>query len=298
MQSVHDPKRLVLGTAQLGMNYGIANTTGMPDQDAANAIVGAALDGGIREFDTAQGYGRSEEVLGRALAAHPLREQARIISKFSPGLEDCSVASIRSSVQSSLKTLGVDRLYGLLLHREEHLDFVKARGLEKALTVVMQEGLVEHVGVSVYSPAKALEALDVEILDLVQLPSNVFDSRFLQSGVFDRARALDKTVYIRSVFLQGLLLMEEVPEQMKFAAKYLAGFQQIAKDLGMTSEELALWYAQEAFPKAKVLCGADTPSQVRANIRCWQSRGLEIDPPSIRKGIGNVPERILNPSLW
>jgi len=61
------PSHLVLNTAQLGLIYGIANQTGQPDRVITTAIIREACDQGIREFDTAQGYGTIEEVLGKAL---------------------------------------------------------------------------------------------------------------------------------------------------------------------------------------------------------------------------------------
>ena len=59
----NQPNRLVLGTAQLGMDYCIANTTGQPVYDTAKTIVQEAWESGICEFDTAQAYGQSEQVL-------------------------------------------------------------------------------------------------------------------------------------------------------------------------------------------------------------------------------------------
>jgi aryl-alcohol dehydrogenase-like predicted oxidoreductase len=297
MNCQHSVKKIVLGTAQLGMNYGIANTTGMPDQKAANAIVDAALCGGIREFDTAQGYGKSEEVLGKALAKHPMKNKAKIISKLSPTLTDCSAISIRSSIQKSLDKLGVDRLYALLLHREEHLDFL-SQGLADSLSAMVQEGLVEHLGVSVYSPQKALEALDIEDIEFIQLPTNILDNRFVEAGIFEKAQNQGKTIYIRSVFLQGLLLMENVPEKMGFAAQTHAAFRALAREFEISPEEFALMYVQKAFPASKILCGADTPEQVTQNIQSWMKIREPVDIGYIRNKIGNVPERILNPSLW
>ena len=64
--------RLVLGTAQLGTNYGIANRMGKPDFDTAEAIIKTTWDAGIREFDTAQGYGDSEQVLGEVFQKYPV----------------------------------------------------------------------------------------------------------------------------------------------------------------------------------------------------------------------------------
>ena len=83
LPSALSPK-LILGTAQLGQNYGVANTTGRPDQQSANDIVRCALDGGISLFDTAQGYGESEAVLGHALGCHDFERSAKVITKLPP----------------------------------------------------------------------------------------------------------------------------------------------------------------------------------------------------------------------
>ncbi|NIO19558.1 MAG: hypothetical protein GTN76_02110 [Candidatus Aenigmarchaeota archaeon] len=60
------PFNLVLGKTQLVL-YGIASQTILPDQVIATTIIREAWNQGIREFDTAQRYGTSEEVLGKAL---------------------------------------------------------------------------------------------------------------------------------------------------------------------------------------------------------------------------------------
>ena len=56
--------RFVLGTAQLGMKYGICNSHGQPDEQECLSIVETAWNSGIRFFDTAQAYQESEKVLG------------------------------------------------------------------------------------------------------------------------------------------------------------------------------------------------------------------------------------------
>ena len=110
MKEVAD--RLALGTAQLGMPYGIANRTGKPDLAAARSIVDTAWDAGIRYFDTAQAYGDSESVLGQALE----NRDAAIITKLPPKLENVS-----QHLRESLRRLGRATIWGVLLHREEHL---------------------------------------------------------------------------------------------------------------------------------------------------------------------------------
>ncbi|MFD0516840.1 aldo/keto reductase [Paractinoplanes durhamensis] len=90
---------LILGTAQLGMAYGIANRTGAPDDDAAAGILAAARDLGITHLDTARAYGDSENRIG--VAAPP---ELAIITKVAPGAD--TAAAVRASVDASRAALG------------------------------------------------------------------------------------------------------------------------------------------------------------------------------------------------
>ena len=114
--------RLVLGTAQLGMPYGIANKTGLPDQNIIEKIVETAWAGGIREFDTAPVYGDSEENIGRVFKRLGIENKAKVISKLSLEgyLEDPNI--IRKRVEKTLSHLSIKNLYGVLLHRESDFD--------------------------------------------------------------------------------------------------------------------------------------------------------------------------------
>ncbi|HDH01285.1 MAG TPA: aldo/keto reductase, partial [Nitrospirae bacterium] len=249
---------LVLGTAQLGSNYGIANKTGQPDQDTANAIVREAWENGIHEFDTAQGYGKSEDVLGKALSALGLSAAASIISKFDPGLEHLHRATMMNAVDESLSRLGVADLFGMMLHREEMLSLWD-EGLSKILHDIVSSGSVKHIGISVYSTDKAIQALNTEGINMVQLPTNILDRRFEKAGVFELAEEKHKKIYIRSVFLQGLVLMDinEIPEQMAFAKTVIEKLDFYSRDLKLSRQELALGYIRAEMPRAKVVFGAD-----------------------------------------
>ena len=101
--------RFVLGTAQLGMDYGIANVCGQPSEKLACEIVKTALGHGVNCFDTAQAYGNSEVVLGRALKYWGTEPDIKIVSKFSPELQPTDGASVEQSVETSCQNLGVDQ---------------------------------------------------------------------------------------------------------------------------------------------------------------------------------------------
>ncbi len=291
--------RLVLGTAQLGTAYGVANRVGAPDAASARSIVQAAWEGGVREFDTARAYGDSEAVLGRALLELGLAGQARILTKTDPGWDGRDADALRRDLDESLRRTGAARLGALLLHREDLLGLWD-QGLGRILRELVDTGLVERVGVSVYSVKAALAALKLDGLDLIQLPSNILDRRFEAAGVFEKAALSGRTVHVRSVLLQGLLLMvpQDVPGHLAQAASIVEAFHGLARRHGLSPLEAALGYAARAYAGAGVLFGAEMPEQVRANLAAF-SRGVpECCASEARRLFAAVPEQILNPSLW
>lgn len=292
-------ENLVLGTAQFGMPYGIANKNGQPDQDMVITIVHEAWKNGIREFDTAQGYGTSEQVLGKSLLELGLIEDVRIISKFNPRLDHLNINDMSNALNESLERVGVSYIYGMMLHREEMLSLWD-KGLSKILHDFVASGKVKNIGVSVYSPEKAVQALNIEGIDMVQLPTNVLDRRFEEAGVFQLADKKRKKIYIRSVFLQGLILMDisEIPEKMFFVKPIIEKLESISRDLKLSRQELALGYIKSEMPNAMVVIGVDTPEHEKMNLTSW---GKEISPQLVKEikyAFNNIDEKILNPTLW
>lgn len=179
-----------------------------------DAIVARARAAGVDTIDTAIAYGDSEAMLGAAGVA-----DLRVVTKL-PALAVAAAEVegwVRAQVRASLGRLGVTALRGLLLHHPSDLlgDTATARALGDVLAALKAEGVVAKVGASVYHPAE-LDALSSAMpLDLVQLPYNVLDRRFDESGWLDRLRASGAEIHVRSVFLQGLLLldMNEMPNE-------------------------------------------------------------------------------------
>ncbi len=294
------PDRLILGTVQLGLPYGIANATGKPNQEEANAIVRTAWEGGVRTFDTAQGYGDSESVLGAALAALGAAGTACVITKLAPALPDAE-AEIVAALHASRARLGVPRFHCVMLHREEQLPLLDGY-VGSALAAARDAGLLEHIGISVYSPERALAALRHPLTDVVQVPTSLFDRRFVENGVFALADELGKTVHIRSVFLQGVLLMppEQLPACLAPLAPFAAAFHAACTAAGMPSSHAALAWALHTFPRAGILFGAETARQVRENLAFLHHPG-HIPSSFVAKLNAIMPPQLpelLNPSLW
>lgn len=297
--STSDSSRLVLGTAQLGMNYGISNRTGKPDFKTGQAIVETAWKAGIREFDTAQGYGNSEKVLGKIFRSLGISNEVKVVSKFHPDLNHLELDDLNRSLDTTLRNLNISTLHGIMLHKEGLLELWD-KGLGEKLNGIIESGLSEYLGVSVYSPDKALKALKTEGIFFVQLPSNLLDRRFEKSGVFELAENKEKQIYVRSIFLQGLLLLNsnEMPIKMKFAGTVLETLEDLTQELGLSKQDMAISYAKHAYPNAKIVFGVDGPEQVKDNLISWE-KALPTDfVGQIQNTFQFVEERVLNPALW
>jgi len=186
-----------------------------------------------------------------------------------------------------------------MLHREEYLKLWE-KGLGEILRSFLKKGLTQNLGVSVYSPEMAVLALNTDDIDIVQLPSNIFDRRFEKAGVFDFAEKMGKQVYVRSVFLQGLVMMrvEQLAKHMRFALPVLKKLKALSIDTGLKTQELALAYVKRAYPNAKILFGAETPRQVEENAELWRRNPQEDFVEQARGLFNDIEERVLNPASW
>lgn len=291
--------RLVLGTAQIGMPYGVANINGQPNGVVALSIVETAWVNGIRYFDTAQGYGNAEIILGGILADLNITNEAKVISKFFPDIEHSSKLDIKNLVKASLKHLKISRLHGIMLHEENLIYHLNGR-LGEALNELVDEGVVESVGVSTYTPKIALMALRSSMISMVQIPANILDSRMKDAGVVELADRLGKALFIRSVFLQGLLLMEEknIPLSMLFSKEIVLEFASYADRLGMTRQQLALGFVKIRYPNARVIFGAETAGQVADNCMWWKKPPTDDSVKTLAQVFSNIDKKIINPTMW
>jgi aryl-alcohol dehydrogenase-like predicted oxidoreductase len=207
--------RIGLGTAQFGFDYGVSNRHGRPTESEISAILAYAIEAGVRYVDTAAGYDDAEVLLGRLL---PSDHAMRIVTKTQPvadqAIEPRHARELTETLQRSRDRLRVEQLYGLLLHHVSDLAKPGAEYLVEALKEARARRLVSRIGVSIYDADELGLAEGRFAPDLVQLPLNVLDRRLLDAGSLARLKTRGAEIHARSVFLQGLLLMEplELPD--------------------------------------------------------------------------------------
>ena len=195
-KSLNFSEKMVLGTAQFGVDYGIANISGKPTKKEVFDILTLAWEKGVRHFDTAPGYG-SEALLGEFITANGLVDKAIVLTKI-PSMKMIKDYRnfLRINIDSSLKILDcpIDVLF---FHdaNDSELLFTDPQFFKDLL----RDHPVKTIGISVYEPKDVEKLSDCEFELAFQFPFNVLDRRFEKMNIPNNKR------YARSVFLQGLL---------------------------------------------------------------------------------------------
>jgi aryl-alcohol dehydrogenase-like predicted oxidoreductase len=273
----------MLGTVQFGLNYGIANVTGKPSYDTAKEILKTTYNLGITALDTAAAYGDSEEVLGKALTELGIKDKVTVVTKVPPIPENTDPEKfIKESLISSLKRLKLDVLPVVLLHSEKNLPYFEL------LQSFVKTGLIQEAGISLDSLEYANKANHIKYL---QVPCNVLDHRF-DNITKDESK---KRVFIRSVYLQGMLLMDK--DKIPFPE--IVTFREKLEQFGLPLAELCMRYLLSISNNVSVLTGVDTVEQLKENA-ALAAKG-KLDDTLMKEISNTVPllsEKLIRPSLW
>jgi len=278
---------LVLGTAQFGMEYGVANQTGTPDESRVGEILDQAYLSGIRILDTAAAYGESENALGRAGVS-----RWEVITKVPSlsGLSDDQLdGAVYDSVLRSLDRLKIDCLSAVLTH--DHRDMVGERGRRVlgALERLRAENRVRSLGVSIYTSSD-LDGLERATTQIVQAPFSVLDQRILGSD-------LSAELHVRSVFLQGLLLMPPHARPARFARwnGLLTRFDERVRDCGLDPVAFCLGFAAQQPAVAKCVVGVEHPDQLAGIVTAFGAgRNVVIEA----KDLASYDLDLIDPRRW
>lgn len=261
---------LFLGTAQLGNAYGVANRAGVPTQQAANAVLDAAYEAGIRALDTAADYGRSEQHIGAWLGCRG-HTDVRIATKIGGRATAGDAAHVADAIALCAQRLG-RRPDILLLHDAAALKRWDG-AVGTACTRAVETGRVGAVGVSVYDPEEIEIALSIPEISFIQAPFNAFDRRILETGLAEAIRREGRGLIVRSVYLQGLLLMPlaDLPRGLSFAASDVSAWLALCETRRIAPRTACLAYVRHRLPWADVAIGCEAPEQARWNAESFDA---------------------------
>jgi aryl-alcohol dehydrogenase-like predicted oxidoreductase len=285
--------KIALGTVQFGQNYGVANQSGQVDQPEIDRILDLARKSGIDTLDTAIAYGDSEARLG---AAHV--QDFRLVTKLPAlpaGVEDVK-RWVLAQLHASRERLQVGGLYGVLCHDAADWFGGHAHGLHDALAEAKTSGLVTKIGVSIYDPSILGQVLAQEKPDLVQAPMNVLDRRLADSGWLDRLCDAGVEIHARSIFLQGLLLMERehIPPRFARWSNLWTDWHDMLKEVDISPIQACLWHVLSNPHIDRAVVGVDSHAHLKQLVDVARELPRPLDLSKLR----SEDMRLLTPSMW
>lgn len=284
--------KLILGTVQMGLAYGINNTVGKVSLENSHNILEYAYDQGIEILDSAEAYGNAHEVIGSFHKNNPKRT-FEIITKLPHQFD----ADINEKVNTYLKDLQVSQLHALLFHsfssyKENIHNF-------KVLTDLKTIGKIKYIGVSVYTNEEIEAVLLNDDVDIIQLPFNLFDNSNLRGAILKKAKSKGKVIHTRSALLQGLFFKDidsenKTVQSLKHEMSHLLN---ISKTTKVPIAQLALNYCLQQHTIDNVLIGVDSKLQLEDNLNAlnYKLENRIVNEINTIK-VSNI--NLLNPSLW
>lgn len=294
-----------LGTVQLGMDYGLGDMTAKPSVEKAFEVLDCAAENGINVLDTANNYGDSEKIIGQWLKKRRSAGKTTpfVVTKIGPLCHDCAKAlqnDIIRQIEVCRKMLDTDTLDMVMVHSFE--DYSEDRAVvTDVLNELQQKKLFRFKGISAYS-RHDYRVIAESGFEATQIPLNAFDWSQVDNGGIDSLRRADMNIFVRSVFLQGLVFLtpERVEERMAFCREPLKKYLTLCEEFNLSPEILALSTVLSIRGVNSVVLGCQTPNQVMLNCRSIDEvvnlTDSQLD--RIHDTFRDIDPRVVNPGAW
>ena len=250
------------------MDYGVSNDSGQISNSEIEKILDTAISSNIEWIDTAADYGNAEIILGR----YPL-SKFKVITKLKlkPNIYEKELIKnyVKASVSESIERMKLLNIYGVMLHNPHELNSSQKQFFFEALEELQSEKIIFKFGLSLYEPPTNLG----NFTDLLQLPGNAFDNRAFRflDAIPDKRRQL---VFIRSIFLQGLLIIENYKEH-NFAKKwseFLDPWHEYLKGLSISPKQAAVWHVLNKCQGSNLVIGVQSAKQFLEILDIYRNR--------------------------
>lgn len=282
------------GTVQWGVDYGVANRDGRTPPAEVARILAAGRRAGLRVLDTAPLYGDAESVLG-AQDLTGLQVVTKTPRYAHAPITAADADDLKATLNRSLARLRLSAVHGLLAHHADDLLAPGGERLINAMRALRDQGKVAHIGVSIYDGAQLDAVLARFTPDLVQLPLNVLDQRLIDDGSLARLAALGVDIHVRSVFLQGLLLMppDSAPAYFDPWREQLHAWHTACAERKVLPQQAALAFACDLPEVSCCLIGVQNIAQFEQALT-----GLDTVPPFDAAPFACSDPALLNPVNW
>ena len=283
-------KKIVLGTAQFGLNYGISNKYGKLKFREVFKILSYCYDKKINFLDTATAYGSSENEIGKFFKL--TKKKFKVITKYSFQ----NNKSINEQLSKTFNSLGYYP-YAILAHTKK--DYLNKK-FQKEIKMLKKKKIIKLCGVSLYSIPELKAILKSKNKpDIIQIPVNLLDKRFLEKKLVKNLKRQSIKIFARSVFLQGLFFKNKkfVLKKFKNIKNKYEKLVSISTKENMNLGELSLNWILNLKQIDKIVIAVDNLDHLKNNLDICKKKISKISINQIEK-INIDNNIIIRPDLW
>ena len=244
------------------------------DEKSINKLLNTAVDLGVTLFDTARGYGVSEDRIGRFLS--PRRKEIVLSTKVGyniPGYEDWTYDCVTAGVNEALKQLRTD--YIDIVHLHSCTKYVLMNnGVIDALEKAKEEGKIK---VAAYSGENEhlSYALETGRIGSIQTSINIADQRNLDS-LLPRAKVKGLGVIAKRPAANAAWMYKEIPAGM-YAEEYWHRLKRMNLHHHFNLQEIALRFAAYTWGVDSVIVGTKNIDHLKENVKLVEKGALSYD---------------------
>lgn len=205
LTSSNQQKIIHVGTANFNKSYGFGQRSSMFQIDDLDKLLFEVESNENVFLETSQNYAGVEELIGNHARG---KLSNKITMKISPNKKDTNY-SIINMVKKSLKKVGQESFYCVMLHNPEVLSGENSNDMMQGLAECVKLGLTKKLGISSYESEQMVQ-LKIRFPDLntFQINENVIDQRISKNKDLISLSQDTNMIFVRSIFLQGNLLAD------------------------------------------------------------------------------------------
>jgi aryl-alcohol dehydrogenase-like predicted oxidoreductase len=280
---------LVLGTANFGEKYGIANKSGLSAEEVEEILNWST--GKISELDSSLDYKRSHQVISKYSSKFKISSKINLDQVTSPK----DIPRNVNKIIDELCTNSVERILLRPHSMDRQFTIDSLVEIEKFRSL----GVVAETGLSIYETKELDFFVDSIKLPIVfQVPLNLFNRAFQEKLNSNKKRYENFKFYVRSIFLQGLLLLNpsDIPKHLEEAIGPISALNRELSRIETSIIEATFAFIGEQKWVNGVIIGINSLQDLISNYECFKKKdGIDL---TFLQNIPTVPSRILDPRKW
>ena len=279
--------RFVLGIANFNKNYGFANKINSKN---INLILKEAKKFKVKEIDTANIYKKSNKILSK----NKYKKNFLINTKISIVKGNDYKKKIKNEIEAFKKNLNLKEINTLFFHDRRQIFEKNIKNILKYILELKKKKIIKKFGFSIYNKNELKKILSLSEPDVIQVPGNIFDQRFLNKKQINTLKKKKIEVQIRSIFLQGASLKRFYPLKDKKSLKILTSYWKKIDSINLNPLNYNVNFLKKFTSIDKFVVSFENENQFKDLLLCFKKKNKKL----YNNGFKTNYTKLINPYLW